>query len=69
MEQLLWKMLFLGLLYMASRAMKLRWHLRSFVNERICYKSYAVTYCSLATGSIDFHPENQRKVSPELGIL
>lgn len=48
--------------------MRLRWYLRSSVNERICYKSCAVTYHSLAAGSLDFHPEDQREVSPELGI-
>lgn len=49
--------------------MKLRWYLGSSVNERICYKSCAVTYHSLATGSFDFHPEDQKEVSLELGIL
>lgn len=40
--------------------MKLRWYFRSAVNERMCYKSCAVMYHSLATGSLDFHPEDQR---------
>lgn len=42
--------------------MKLRWHLRSSVNERVCYKSCAVTYHSLATGKIDFRPEDETEV-------
>ena len=48
---------------MASAGVELRWYLRSSGNQRMCYKSCAVAYYSLAVGSIVSHPEDWREVS------